>query len=92
MTQRTSASRPPPLLLAIAHALLTLLGGASEASGLDKTLKSSTNKHRTHSLFSLFWQGNFWYRQLDDWFESLMTAFEKIVREHEVLVQALGIL
>jgi hypothetical protein len=80
-------------LFAIAHALLTLLGGASEASGLDKTLKSSTNKHRTHSLF---WQGNFWYRQLaimrDDWFESLMTAFDKIVREHDVLVQALGIL
>lgn len=80
-------------LFAIAHALLTLLGGASEASGLDQTLKSSTNKHRTHSLF---WQGNFWYRQLaimrDDWFESLMNAFDKIVREHDVLVQALGIL
>lgn len=80
-------------LFAIAHALLTLLGGASEASGLDQTLKSSTYKHRTHSLF---WQGNFWYRQLaimrDDWFESLMTAFDKIVREHGILVQALGIL
>lgn len=27
----------------------------------------------------------------DDWFESLMTAFDKIVREHDALVQALGI-
>lgn len=81
-------------LFAIAHALLTLLGAASEASGLDKMLKSSTrNGERTHSLF---WQGNFWYRQLsmmrDDWFESLMVAFDKVVREHDVLVQALGIL
>lgn len=55
-------------LFAAAHALLTLLGAASEASGLDRTLKSSVNKHRTHSLY---WQGTFWYRQLldmrDDW-------------------------
>jgi hypothetical protein len=28
----------------------------------------------------------------DDWFESLMIAFDKIVRQHDVLVQALGIL
>jgi hypothetical protein len=80
-------------LFAIAHALLTLLGAASEASGLDKMLKSSSREDRTHSLF---WQGNFWYRQLaimrDDWFESLMIAFDKIVRQHDVLVQALGIL
>jgi len=56
-------------------------------------LKSSSREDRTHSLF---WQGNFWYRQLaimrDDWFESLMIAFDKIIREHDVLVQALGIL
>ena len=80
-------------LFAMAHARLTLLGAASEASGLDRTLKSSTVKHRTHSLF---WQGTFWYRQLsfmrDDWFERLITAFDQIVREHDVLVQALGIL
>jgi hypothetical protein len=28
----------------------------------------------------------------DDWFESLMIAFDKIVRQHDVLVQTLGIL
>ncbi len=80
-------------LFAIAHALLTLLGAASEASGLDKTLKVSTATHRTHSLY---WQGPFWYRQLafmrDDWFARLITAFDKIVREHEVLVETFGIL
>lgn len=80
-------------LFAMAHALLTLLGAASEASGLDKTLKVSTVQHRTHSLF---WQGTFWYRQLaimrDDWFERLITAFDKIVREHQVFTQGLGIL
>jgi hypothetical protein len=80
-------------LFAIAHALLTLLGAASEASGLDLTLKVSTVKHRTHSLY---WQGTFWYRQLafmrDDWFERLITAFDEIVRDHEVFVQTLGIL
>jgi hypothetical protein len=80
-------------LFAMAHALLTLLGAASEASGLDRTLKVNTATHRTHSLY---WQGTFWYRQLafmrDDWFERLITAFDKIVREHAVLVEALGIL
>lgn len=80
-------------LFAIAHALLTLLGAASEASGLDRTLKVSTVEHRTHSLY---WQGTFWYRQLafmrDDWFERLITAFDKIVRDHQVFIQALGIL
>src|SRR5690606_24211979 len=79
-------------LFAMAHALLTLLGAASEASGLDKTLKVSTVQHRTHSLF---WQGTFWYRQLaimrDDWFERLITAFDKIVREHQVFTLGLGI-
>jgi hypothetical protein len=80
-------------LFAMAHALLTLLGAASEKAALDKMLKSSSREDRTHSLF---WQGNFWYRQLaimrDDWFESLMVAFDETVREHDVLVQALGIL
>jgi len=80
-------------LFAMAHALLTLLGAASEASGLDRTLKCNTVEHRTHSLF---WQGTFWYRQLssmrDDWFERLITAFDKIVREHAVFIQAFGIL
>ncbi len=39
------------MLLAIAQALLTLLGAASERSGLDAYLKANTVKRRTHSLF-----------------------------------------
>ena len=39
------------LLAAIAHALLTLLGAASEEAGLDWYLKVNTVKRRTHSLY-----------------------------------------
>ena len=39
------------MLLAIAQALLTLLGAASERTGMDAYLKANTVKRRTHSLF-----------------------------------------
>lgn len=39
------------LLNAVAVALLTLLGTAGEALGLDRILNSNTTKRRTHSLF-----------------------------------------
>jgi len=39
------------LLNAIAIVLLTLLGGAGEALGMDRLLKSNTVKRRVHSLF-----------------------------------------
>ena len=39
------------LLSAIAVMLLTLLGGAGEALGMDRLLKSNTVKRRVHSLF-----------------------------------------
>lgn len=78
------------LLIAIAHALLTLLGVASEASGLDRTLKTNTSPKRTTSLFN---QGAYWYSCLpnmrDDWFNRLMTAYEQIVREHRYLGEIL---
>lgn len=71
------------MLLAVAQALLTLLGAASERSGLDRYLKVNTVKYRTHSLFR---QGSHWYgtldRMRDDWFERLMTAFEAELIEH----------
>lgn len=80
-------------LFAMSHALLTLLGAASEASELDRTIKGDGVTRRKYSLF---WQGSFWYRQLadmrDDWFERLITAFDKIVREQACFVQALGAL
>jgi Transposase DDE domain len=73
------------LLAAIAHALLTLLGAASEATGMDRYLKVNTAKERTHSLFR---QGAYWYGAIpnmrDDWLRNLMDAFDRIVSEHAV--------
>ena len=79
------------MLLAIAQALLTLLGAASERSGLDAYLKVNTVKKRTHSLFR---QGSYWYGCLptmrDEWFERLITAFDEILAEHSQMVDILG--
>lgn len=81
------------LLVAMAHALLTLLGAASEATGMDAYLKANTVKRRTHSLFR---QGTYWYQAIptmrDDWLRTLMNAFDKIVREHAVFREAFGVL
>jgi hypothetical protein len=81
------------LLVAMAHALLTLLGAASEATGMDAYLKANTVKRRTHSLFR---QGSYWYQAIptmrDDWLRTLMNAFDKIVCEHAVFREAFGIL
>jgi hypothetical protein len=81
------------LLVAMAHALLTLLGAASEATGMDAYLKANTVKRRTHSLFR---QGSYWYQAIptmrDDWLRTLMNAFDKIVREHAVFRETFGVL
>lgn len=84
---RSAARRDRLLLLvAMAHTLLTLLGAASEKSGLDRYLKTNTVKRRTLSLFR---QGAYWYRCLptmrDEWFERLMAAYDEIVRDHAFL-------
>ncbi|XXU70185.1 IS4 family transposase [Sorangium sp. So ce1097] len=71
------------LLVAMAHTLLTLLGAASEASGLDRTLKVNTVKKRTHSLYR---QRLYWYHCIptmrEEWLRRLVDAFDRIVREH----------
>jgi hypothetical protein len=81
------------MLVAIAHALLTLLGAASEASGLDRYLKVNTARKRTHSLFR---QGCYWYAALpemrDDWLLPLMAAYDKIIREHAVFAEIFGLI
>jgi hypothetical protein len=80
------------LLIAIAQNLLTLLGAASEACGLDRTLKANTVKRRTMSLMN---QGLYWYASLgqptmrQEWVESLLGAYEQILREHQFLAQIL---
>ena len=77
-------------LIAIAYTLLTLLGAASEASGLDRTLKTNTSPKRTMSLFN---QGTYWYGCLDtmreEWLQRLLAAYEKIVHEHRFLCEIL---
>jgi hypothetical protein len=81
------------LLAAIAHALLTLLGAASEEAGLDRYFKGNTVKRRTHSLFR---QGLYWYDCMptlrEDWLVPLITAFDRIVREHAVFRDIFGII
>ena len=78
------------LLIAIAHTLLTLLGAASEASGLDRRLKSNTVKRRTMSLFN---QGAYWYRCLatmrEEWLTPLLAAYETILMQHDFLAEIL---
>lgn len=80
------------LLIAMAQALLTLLGAASESAGLDRILKVNTVKKRTHSLYR---QGHYWYHAIpymrEEWLRSLMTAFDRIVREQAVFRHAFGI-
>ncbi len=73
------------LLVALAEALLTLLGAAAESLGLDKKLKVNTVNKRTHSLFR---QGSFWYRAIptmkEERLRDLMTAFENTLSQHSV--------
>lgn len=49
------------LIRALAQALFTLLGAASEEVGLDRKLKANTAKRRTVSLFN---QGWLWHQAL----------------------------
>jgi hypothetical protein len=79
------------LLIAVAHTALTVLGAASEASGLDRTLKANTVKHRTMSLLN---QGLHWYRTLGhgirpEWGVRLLEAYERLLREHRFLGEIL---
>jgi hypothetical protein len=68
------------LVSAMAVALLTLLGAAAEATGLDKTLRVNTVKRRTHSLFT---QGVYFYGALPMMkphrLEPLMTRFGELL-------------
>jgi hypothetical protein len=80
-------------LLAIAQALLTLLGAAGEKIGIDKHLKSNTSPKRQYSLFR---QGCYWFSALptmkSDRFEKLMVAFGEMVSQHAVFVETFGII
>ncbi len=73
------------LLNAIAIVLLTLLGGAGEALGMDRLLKSNTVKRRVHSLFR---QGCLYYDAIPNMPEptlcALMERFHALFLENKV--------
>jgi hypothetical protein len=81
------------LIGALAQALLTLLGAASEEIGFDRMLKANTVKRRTTSLFN---QGLYWYHAIpnmrEDWLRPLMEAFGRIVREQAVCRAIFGVI
>lgn len=81
------------LLVALAEALLTLLGAAAEKIGFDRLLKVNTAKKRTHSLFR---QGSYWYGAIPAMRESrlreLMTAFADVIAQHKVLCEIFGVI
>lgn len=80
-------------LSAIAHALLTLFGAASEAIGYDRKLKANTVKTRTHSLFK---QGALWFAQIPTYptpkLAPLLAEFERQVTQHALFRQLFGVL
>jgi hypothetical protein len=73
------------LLNAIAIALLTILGAAGEALGMDRLLKSNTVKRRVHSLFR---QGCLYYDAIPNMPEitlrPLMERFVSLIAENKV--------
>ena len=79
------------LLAAMAQALLTLLGAAGEACGLDRLMKTNTSKKRTMSLFN---QGLNLYAAIpmmkEEKLKLLVPAFDAEVRRHEVFRQVFG--
>jgi hypothetical protein len=81
------------LIGAPAQALLTMLGAASEATGLDRKLKVNTVKHRTMSLFN---QGMYWHQAIpgvrEEWLRPLMDTFDRIVREQPVCCEIFGVI
>jgi hypothetical protein len=81
------------LISAIATALLTLLGAAGEAIGLDRRLKANTSTGRTHSLF---FQGTYYYGALPNMkaeqFEPLVAKFGELMLEQRVFRDVFGII
>jgi hypothetical protein len=80
------------LLNAIAIMLLTLLGGAGEALGMDRLLKSNTVKRRVHSLFR---QGCLYYDAIPNMPEpnlcALMERFQTLLLENKVTAAVLAV-
>jgi hypothetical protein len=80
------------LVAALAMGLLTLLGQAGEAAGLDRVLKTNTAKKRTLSLVR---QGLLWYERIptmpEERLETLMRTFGALLLEHRAFRYSLGL-
>jgi hypothetical protein len=77
-------------ILALATALLTLLGAAGEKLELDRLLRANTVKRRTHSLFR---QGREYLRELlsgDDDPARLLREFHRLLRRQPLVRTTLG--
>jgi hypothetical protein len=81
------------LISALSIALLTILGAAGEATGLDMKFKANTVKTRTYSLFR---QGCMYYQCLenmrDELLVPLLKKFDELLHAQKFAVEALGIL
>lgn len=77
-------------ILAVAAALLTLLGAAGEKLGLDRLLRANTVKRRTHSLFR---QGREYLRVLiagTDGLAKLFREFQRLLHRQPLTRSTLG--
>lgn len=81
------------LVSALAVVLLTLLGAAGEAVGLERALKANTVKRRSHSLFN---QGAFYYQWMASMPERrlvpLVEKFAELLRQQAVFREAFGLI
>lgn len=80
------------LVSAMAVVLLTILGAASEATGLDRDLRVNTVKYRTHSLFN---QGTYYHGALPNMREEkalpLMRKFDELIRSVPFFNEVFGL-
>ena len=81
------------LVAALAQALLTLLGAAGEALGMDRLLKANTAKKRTHSLYR---QGLHYYNAMPMMrlarLVPLVQKFGELVRGQALCIELYGLL
>jgi hypothetical protein len=77
-------------IAAISSVFLTILGAASEATGMDRLLKANTVKRRTHSLFR---QGVMLYDLLPNMNEKyvipLMKKFDELLLQRKIVTESL---
>jgi DDE family transposase len=81
------------LIAALAQALLTLLGAAGEALGMDRLLKANTAKKRTHSLYR---QGLHYYNAIPmmrkEKLVPLVEKFAELVLAQAICVEIFGVI